>query len=125
MHQRLLFCLKLDRELMLKEIEETEKEIIDNSLIANIEPTSEEIKKGFESINDKLRDRINRLKSKIEATEAKEKAFLEKLHGIEDPELREIAKAYFIDERSCEDIGKEYYLERTTVYKRLKKYFDK
>lgn len=124
MHQRILFFLQLEKELITKEIAEAEEEILNNSLMANTEPTSEEIKKGFEEINGIIKDRINHLKRQIEATEAKEKAFTEKLHGIEDPELKEIAKAYFIDGLSCEEIGQKYYLERTTVYKRLKRYFD-
>ena len=124
MHQRILFFLQLEKELITKEIAEAEEEILNNSLMANTEPTSEEIKKGFEEINGIIKDRINHLKRQIEATEAKEKVFTEKLHGIEDPELKEIAKAYFIDGLSCEEIGQKYYLERTTVYKRLKRYFD-
>ena len=124
MHQRILFLLRLDRELMQNEIAEAEAEILKYSLMANTEPTSEEIKKGFEKINGKIKDRINTLKSRIEANEAKEKAFIEKLHGIEDPELKEMAIAYFIDGQSCEEIGQKYYLERTTVYKKLKRFFD-
>lgn len=124
MHQKLLFFLKLERELMLKEIAEAEEEILNNSLIANTEPTSEEIKKGYAKNNGLIMGRINELKRKIEANEAQEKAFTEKLHGIKDQELKEMAKAYFIDGLSCEEIGQKYYLERTTVYKRLKRYFD-
>ena len=124
MHQKLLFFLKLERELMLKEIAEAEEEILKYSLMAKAEPTSEETKKGYEKINGLITGRINELKRKIEANEAQEKAFTEKLHGIKDQELKEMAKAYFIDGLSCEEIGQKYYLERTTVYKRLKRYFD-
>ncbi len=124
MQQRLLFSLRLERELMLNEIADAEEEILNYSLMANTEPTSEKIKKGFEEINGKIQERINHLKRKIAANEAEEKAFLQKLHGIKDQELKKMAKAYFIDGQSCEEIGEKYYLERTTVYKKLKHYFD-
>lgn len=123
-HQRILFFLKLEKELILNDIAEAEEEILNNSLIANTEPTSEAIKESTKELNTKIQCRIDTLKGKLAATEAKEKAFLKKLHGITEPELKEMAKAYYIDGQSCEEIGQKYYLERTTVYKRLKRYFD-
>ena len=117
MHQKILLCYKLDKEIALKQIAEEEQHKA--FTVAYID--NEEARKSIIEKHNFIIDYWQRL---IETTEAKEKAFLEKLHGIEDQELKEMAKAYFIEGQSCEEIGRKYYLERTTVYKRLKRYFD-
>ena len=151
MNRRILNCLQLDKKYLLEEIAEEEEFIknlakteemleklaeeraLINSIIANKEPTSEETKEPnteikcrkerTKELNAKIKKRIDYLKSKLEATEAQLKAFDEKLHAIEDPELKEMAIAYYIEWKSCEEIGKKFFLERTTVYKKLMSYF--
>lgn len=124
MQQNIIFLLQKEREVIIEEIAELEEMALNYSLIANTEPTSEETKESVTEINARSQSIINTLKSKIEAIEAKQKGFEEKLNSITDPELKEMATAYFIDLKGCEEIGKQYYLERTTVYKKLKRYFE-
>ena len=124
MHQNIIFLLQTEKESIIEEIAELEEMAADYSLIANAEPTSEEIKDSVKELNAKSQNLINKLKKKIEAIEAKQKDFEEKLESIPEPELKDMAKAYFIDGQSCEEIGRKYYLERTTVYKKLKRYFE-
>lgn len=121
MHQNIIELLQIEREAIIKEIAVLEELALSYSLIAN---TSEETKQRTKETNARSQIFIDKLKSKIEAIEAQQKAFDEKLNSIEDPELKEMATAYFINGQSCEAIGRKYYLERTTVYKRLKRYFD-
>lgn len=114
MNRRKLNCLKLDKEYYIKSIEECEEHKA--FLITYTEKPSG-------ATIDKLNACIDRYKGKIEEIEPQLKAFDEKLHAIEDPELKEMAIAYYIEWKSCEEIGKKYYLDRTTVYKKLMNYF--
>ena len=117
MHQNILLCYKLDKEIALKQIAEEEQQKA--WTLEHITPAA-----ARQEITAKHDFIIDYWRSFIAATEAKEQAFTEKLHSITDPELKEIAKAYFIEGRSCEEIGRKFYLERTTVYKKLKRFFD-
>ena len=117
MQQRTLLFIKLEIEHLKKEIAD-EEEFIAFLIAHNIQTErSEETK-------EKVNARIDKLKNRLNEAEAKEKDFMEKLHGIDDAELKEMATAYFIDLQSCEEIGKRYYLERTTVYKKIQRYFE-
>ena len=138
MEQRALLFIKLDIELTKEDIARAESEIAKQEefiareeefipvLIAHnmqTDLTERLIKQGKEII-EATKARIEKYKKNLTAAEAKEKAFMEKLHGIEDPELKEMATAYFIDLESCEAIGKRHFLERTTVYKKIQRYFE-
>lgn len=166
MHQNIIDLLRINKEIITREIADIEKiklsqEEITAHQIAkieniktnkeNIDALSKQYKKSPEQLNaefDNLINRlkqdlkeykekpetkllntkfdniINKLKRELETIEEQQKAFNEKLNNIQDPELKEMAIAYFINKQSCEEIGKKYYLERTTVYKKLKRYFD-
>lgn len=121
MQQNIIELLQLEREAIIEKITEVEAMAKSYYLIAN---TSEEPKAKTTDFTAKFKSLIYTLNQKKAAIEAQQKAFTDKLHSITDPELKEIAKAYFIEGQSCEEIGRKYYLERTTVYKRLKRFFD-
>lgn len=121
MQQNIIELLQLEREAIKAELTEVEAMAASYYLIAN---TSEEPKAITTDFNARFKSLIDTLNRKKAATEAKEQAFTAKLHSIGDPELKAMAKAYFIEGRSCEEIGRKYYLDRTTVYKRLKRFFD-
>ena len=106
MQQNIIELLQLEREAIKAELTEAE------AMATTPDST------------DKLKSLIYSLSQKQAATEAAERAFTDKLHSITDPELKAMAKAYFIEGRSCEEIGRKYYLDRTTVYKRLKRFYD-
>lgn len=131
MQQRTLLFIKLDIEYLKSQIAEEEEftagieENIAFLIADNIQTEkSEALKKRSEALIEQQKARIEKLKKQLSEAEAKEKAFMEKLHGIADAELKEMATAFFIDLQSCEEIGKRHYLERTTVYKKIQRYFE-
>ena len=114
MNRRNLNCLKLDKEYYTRRIAECEQH---KAFLI------EYMKTMSETTVNKINAQIDKYKGKIESIETQLKAFNEKLHAIEDPELKEMAIAYYIEWQSCEEIGRKYYLDRTTVYKKLMCYF--
>ena len=138
MEQRTLLFIKLDIEFSQSQIAEGESDIAKEEkfiaetkefipvLIAHNMRTDQSEKLIDQSLKliEIEKARVEKYKKRLIKAEAEEKAFMEKLHGIKDPELKEMATAYFIDLESCETIGKRYYLERTTVYKKIQRYFE-
>ena len=124
MQQRTLLFIKLEIDMIKSQIAEEERfieaeeEFITFSIAHNMPTeTTEKIIKDIQAV-------IAEYEKRLSKAEAEEKAFMDKLNGIDDPEVKEMAKAYFIDLQSCEEIGKRHYLERTTVYKKIQRYFE-
>lgn len=138
MKQKDFLFIKLDIDFLKGQIAESESRIADEEklitaeeefipvLIAHNMKTdhTEKLIEHCKKIIEWEKARIENYKKELREAEAKEKAFLQKLHGIEDPELKEMATAFFIDLESCEAIGKRHFLERTTVYKKIQRYFE-
>ena len=124
MQQRTLLFIQLEIDMIKRSIAEeeqfikAEEEFIPFSIAHNMptEPT--------EKLIETMKATLARYEKKLSKAEAEEKAFMDKLNGIDDPEVKEMAKAYFIDLESCEAIGKRHFLERTTVYKKIQRYFE-
>ena len=69
--------------------------------------------------------RIAKYKQELKNTEAKIKEFETILAALPDEELKEIAISYFVNGETLEAIADKHYLERTTVSKKLSRYFGK
>lgn len=78
---------------------------------------------------ERFYDRLERLKAKLQAKLDEyiiEKERIEDyIENIEDAEVRVIARKRFIENKDYQTIGDEMYIDRTTAYKKLKRYFDK
>lgn len=78
---------------------------------------------------ERFYDRLERLKAKLQAKLDEyiiEKERIEDyIENIEDAEVRVIARKRFIENKDYQAIGDEMYIDRTTAYKKLKRYFER
>ena len=78
---------------------------------------------------ERFYDRLERLKAKLQAKLDEyiiEKERIEDyIENIEDAEVRVIARKRFIENKDYQTIGDEMYIDRTTAYKKLKRYFER
>lgn len=71
---------------------------------------------------DKLRTKLEKAKAKV----AKERDSLESyIEAIDDSEIRVLARERYVECKSWEVIGREHHMDRTTVSKKLKRFFGK
>ena len=78
---------------------------------------------------ERFYDRLERLKAKLQAKLDEyiiEKERIEDyIENTEDAEVRVIARKRFIENKDYQTIGDEMYIDRTTAYKKLKRYFER
>ena len=78
---------------------------------------------------EKFYDRLEKLRTKLQAKLNEyitEKEYIEDyIENIQDAEIRVIARKRFIDNEDFQTIGNEMFMDRTTAYKKLKKYFER
>lgn len=87
---------------------------VQSSASASVEQFTEQLLILREKINKKLSEYVQ------------ERIVIEDIiNSIEEPEIRIIARKRFIENKSWETIGEEMYMDRTTAYKKLKRYVNK
>ena len=78
-----------------------------------------------ERFNERLEQLTEKLQKKCDEILAETERIEERIEKIEDAEIRVIARKRFIETKTFETIGKELFIDRTTAYKKLKRYFEK
>ena len=71
----------------------------------------------MESLKEKLAQKYEELTAETERIE-------EYIEGIEDVEVRLIARKRFIEHKEYQTIGDEMFIDRTTAYRKLKRYME-
>lgn len=71
----------------------------------------------MESLKEKLAQKYEELSAETERIE-------EYIEGIEDVEVRLIARKRFIEHKEYQTIGDEMFIDRTTAYRKLKRYVE-
>jgi DNA-binding NtrC family response regulator len=71
----------------------------------------------MESLTEKLAQKYEELSAETERIE-------EYIEGIEDVEVRLIARKRFIEHKEYQTIGDEMFIDRTTAYRKLKRYVE-
>ena len=71
----------------------------------------------MESLKEKLAQKYEELSAETERIE-------EYIEGIEDVEVRLIARKRFIEHKEYQVIGDEMFIDRTTAYRKLKRYVE-
>lgn len=116
-----LYYLKIDIENIQKEIESIPT--ISSPQITGM-PHGSGISNPIVSYVLKKEELIGRLNQKI-ARYTEELIRIENIiDGIDDYEVRTIARMRFVQCLKWEDIGEKVHLERTSCYKKLKKYIN-
>ena len=77
---------------------------------------------------EKFNERLEQLKEKLQRKCAEILAETERIEAlienIEDEAVRVIARKRFIENKTFQEIGDELFIDKTTAYKKLKRYFD-
>ncbi len=71
----------------------------------------------MESLKEKLAQKYEELLAETERIE-------EYIEGIDDEEVRLIARKRFIEHKDYQTIGDEMFVDRTTAYRKLKRYLE-
>ena len=71
----------------------------------------------MESLKEKLAQKYEELLAETERIE-------EYIEGIDDEEVRLIARKRFIEHKDYQTIGDEMFIDRTTAYRKLKRYLE-
>ena len=112
-----------------KEIEQIEMQIKELTVLSamamNGMPSGNSVSSPVEKFYNRLEKLRNKLQAKLNEYITEKDRIEEYIENIEDPEIRVIARLRFIDNEDYQTIGNEMFMDRTTVYKKLKKYFEK
>ena len=112
-----------------KEVTQIEDQIRELTILSAFEmsgmPSSNSVSSPVEKFYarlDKLRTKLDRAKEKVVVEKERLESYIE---NIEDAEIRVLARARYLECKTWEVIGDENHMHRTTVYKKLEKYFGK
>ena len=112
-----------------KEIEQLETQIKELTILSAMAMSGMPSGNSVSSPVEKFYDRLDKLRTKLQAKLNEyitEKEWIEeRIENIEDAEVRVIARLRFIDNKDFQTIGNEMYMDRTTVYRKLKNYFER
>ena len=104
------------------EIRETELQIKELTIISGQSLNGMPSGNSVSSPVERFYDRLDKLQRQL----ADKKKRLENyINSIKDTEIRVIARLRFIENNRYQAIGDEMFMDRTTAYRKLKKYFEK
>ena len=112
-----------------KEIEQIEMQIKELTVLSATAmsgmPSGGSVSSPVEKFYDRLDKLQKRLQAKLNEYVAERERIEDYIESIEDVEVRVIARMRFIDNEDFQTIGNEMFMDRTTAYRKLKKYFEK
>ena len=112
-----------------KEIEQIEMQIKELTVLSamamNGMPSGNSVSSPVEKFYDRLDKLRKKLQAKLNEYITEKERIEEYIENIEDAEVRVIARLRFIDNEDFQTIGNEMYMDRTTAYRKLKKYLEK
>ena len=112
-----------------KEIEQLEMQIKELTILSAMAmsgmPSGNTVSSPVEKFYDRLDKLRTKLQSKLNEYITEKERIEEYIENIADPEIRVIARLRFIDNEDFQTIGNEMFMDRTTAYRKLKKYFEK
>ena len=88
-------------------------------------PSGNTVSSPVEKFYDRLEKLRNKLQAKLNEYVTEKERIEEYIENIEDAEIRVIARLRFIDNKDYQTIGNDMFMDRTTAYKKLKKYFER
>ena len=117
-----LYWLKKERT----QIENQIKELTVLSAVAmSGMPGGANVSSPVERFNERLEQLREKLQRKCDEIIAETERIEEVIENIEDADVRVIARMRYVENMGFQAIGDELYIDRTTAYKKLKRYFEK
>lgn len=117
-----LYWLKKEK----KQIENQIKELTVLSAVSlSGMPSGNTVSSSVEQFNERLEQLREKLQRKCDEILAETERIEGVIESIEDADVRVIARERFINNKGFQAIGDALYIDRTTAYKKLKRYFEK
>lgn len=121
---------KLNKLYWLKqEIAQIENQIKELTVLSattmNGMPSGSNVSSPVERFYDRLERLKAKLQTKLDEYVIEKERIEDYIENIEDAEVRVIARKRFIENKDYQTIGDEMYIDRTTAYKKLKRYFER
>ena len=117
-----LYWLKHEK----KQIENQIKELTVLSAVSmSGMPSGKNATSPVERFNERLEKLREKLQKKCAEILIETERIEKRIEIIADAEVRVIARKRFIETKTFETIGKELFIDRTTAYKKLKRYFER
>ncbi len=91
---------------------------------SNVSSSVERYNIRLEQLNEKLQRICEEILTEIERIDECIENIKNYIENIEDAEVRVIARKRFIENKTFQAIGDEMYIDKTTAYKKLKRYFE-
>lgn len=88
-------------------------------------PSGSTVSSPVEKFNERLEKLTEKLQRKCAEILIETERIEDYIENIEDAEVRVIARKRFIENKTFQTIGDELYIEKTTAYKKLKRYFER
>jgi molecular chaperone GrpE (heat shock protein) len=88
-------------------------------------PSGSTVSSPVERFNERLEKLKEKLQRKCAEILNETERIEEYIENIEDAEVRVIARKRFIENKTFQAIGDEMFIEKTTAYKKLKRYFER
>lgn len=111
-----------------REIKQIENQIKELTVLSAVTINGMPKSSGVSSPVERFYERLEKLRTRLETKHAEaleEQERLEEfIETIEDAEIRVLARGRFIECKSYQTIGDENYIDRTTAYRKLKRYID-
>ena len=88
-------------------------------------PSGSTVSSPVERFNIRLEQLKEKLQRKCEEILTETERIENYIENIEDADVRVIARKRFIENKTVQAIGDEMYIDKTTAYKKLKRYFER
>jgi len=112
-----------------KEKKQIENQIKELTVLSAVSMSGMPSGAGVTSPVERFNERLEQLKEKLQKKCDEILAETERIEGviesITDPDVRVIARERFINNKGFQAIGDELFIDRTTAYKKLKRYFER
>lgn len=112
-----------------KEIEQLEMQIKELTILSAMAmsgmPSGNSVSSPVEKFYERLEKLRSKLQSKLDEYITEKERIEDYIENIEDGEIRVIARLRFIDNKDFQSIGNDMFMDRTTAYRKLKKYLEK
>lgn len=117
-----LYWLKREREQIENQIKEL---TVLSAVSMSGMPSGSMVSSPVEQFNirlEQLKEKLQRKCAEILTETERIEAYIE---NITDADVRVIARMRFVENKTFQTIGDEMFMDKTTVYKKLKRYFER
>ena len=117
-----LYWLKREREQIENQIKEL---TVLSAVSMSGMPSGSTVSSPVEKFNERLEQLKSKLQRKCEEILTETERIEAYIENIDDAEIRVLARKRFIDNKTFQTIGDEMFIDKTTAFKKLKRYMER